>query len=408
MILKDIKYRELKAIIDFMYRGEVYVIENQVLPLLKAAQTLKVKGLGEVDLQYDQFDYAAQNASDDESEDPSSKSFENHPGSETEDHSFCLSDACKKAFRQVQSVIELNDKGDSVQTSMIKEIGEVEQQNGQSAYEFLCESEDIDIERSENDPCDETEDHSFCFSDAQKKAFEQIQPVIEQTDKGDFAEVDLQDGQSGIESQNLFHDESEDPSVKVSENYPDNETINLSFCFSEAQKTTFRQTQSRIEQNDSLQTLMIKELGEVGLQYDQSGYEAQNASNDESEDTSTENHPGNETVNQSLCFSDVQEKASRQMQSVIEHNENANPALETMIMETPKIKQKVCDDMQASIPHSSASTEPLEFSKEKFSPSMLKKILEKGFVLEQSLQDSVSNLNKQTFTTCNVSIHFII
>lgn len=48
VILKDMKYRDLKAIVDFMYRGEVNVSEDQLTALLKTAETLKVKGLAEV------------------------------------------------------------------------------------------------------------------------------------------------------------------------------------------------------------------------------------------------------------------------------------------------------------------------------------------------------------------------
>ncbi|KAK8776090.1 hypothetical protein V5799_030551 [Amblyomma americanum] len=45
VILKDMRYMELKAIVDFMYRGEVNVSQDHLTALLKAADTLKVKGL---------------------------------------------------------------------------------------------------------------------------------------------------------------------------------------------------------------------------------------------------------------------------------------------------------------------------------------------------------------------------
>lgn len=48
VILKDIKYSELKALIDFMYKGEVNVTQEQLSTLLKTAETLKIKGLAEV------------------------------------------------------------------------------------------------------------------------------------------------------------------------------------------------------------------------------------------------------------------------------------------------------------------------------------------------------------------------
>lgn len=48
VVLKDMKIDELKAIIDFMYRGEVNVSQNQLGNLLKTAEVLRVKGLTEV------------------------------------------------------------------------------------------------------------------------------------------------------------------------------------------------------------------------------------------------------------------------------------------------------------------------------------------------------------------------
>lgn len=45
VILKDFKYAELRAIVDFMYHGEVNVSREQLSSLLKAAEALQVKGL---------------------------------------------------------------------------------------------------------------------------------------------------------------------------------------------------------------------------------------------------------------------------------------------------------------------------------------------------------------------------
>lgn len=47
VILKDILFSEVKAILDYMYKGEVNVGQDQLSGLLKAAETLKVKGLVE-------------------------------------------------------------------------------------------------------------------------------------------------------------------------------------------------------------------------------------------------------------------------------------------------------------------------------------------------------------------------
>lgn len=48
VILKDIKYSDLKIIIDFMYCGEVNVSQEQLPAILKTAETLKIKGLAEM------------------------------------------------------------------------------------------------------------------------------------------------------------------------------------------------------------------------------------------------------------------------------------------------------------------------------------------------------------------------
>lgn len=41
VILKDVRFLDLRAIIDFMYRGEVNVGQDQLAALLKTAETLK-------------------------------------------------------------------------------------------------------------------------------------------------------------------------------------------------------------------------------------------------------------------------------------------------------------------------------------------------------------------------------
>ncbi|XP_046908131.2 LOW QUALITY PROTEIN: uncharacterized protein LOC124489786 [Dermatophagoides farinae] len=48
VILKDINYEDLQAIINFMYSGEVNVSYSQLGPLLKTAEALKIKGLTDV------------------------------------------------------------------------------------------------------------------------------------------------------------------------------------------------------------------------------------------------------------------------------------------------------------------------------------------------------------------------
>ncbi|XP_026480908.1 longitudinals lacking protein, isoforms J/P/Q/S/Z-like isoform X5 [Ctenocephalides felis] len=46
-ILKDVKYQELRAMIDYMYRGQVNISQDQLGALLKAAETLQIKGLSD-------------------------------------------------------------------------------------------------------------------------------------------------------------------------------------------------------------------------------------------------------------------------------------------------------------------------------------------------------------------------
>lgn len=46
IILKDVKFEELRAMIDYMYRGEVNIPEDQLGPLLEAAESLQIRGLG--------------------------------------------------------------------------------------------------------------------------------------------------------------------------------------------------------------------------------------------------------------------------------------------------------------------------------------------------------------------------
>ena len=44
MILKDVKFTDLKVMVDFMYYGEVNVSQEQLPYILKTAEMLKIKG----------------------------------------------------------------------------------------------------------------------------------------------------------------------------------------------------------------------------------------------------------------------------------------------------------------------------------------------------------------------------
>lgn len=48
VFLKDVKFVEMKALLEFMYRGEVSVDQDRLSSLLKVAENLRIKGLAEV------------------------------------------------------------------------------------------------------------------------------------------------------------------------------------------------------------------------------------------------------------------------------------------------------------------------------------------------------------------------
>ncbi|XP_044734335.1 protein bric-a-brac 1-like isoform X2 [Chrysoperla carnea] len=48
IIMRDIKWPELKAAVEFMYKGEINVSQEQIGPLLKVAESLKIRGLADV------------------------------------------------------------------------------------------------------------------------------------------------------------------------------------------------------------------------------------------------------------------------------------------------------------------------------------------------------------------------
>lgn len=48
VIIKDVKWEELKALVEFMYRGEINVAQEQIRPLLKLAEMFQIRGLTDV------------------------------------------------------------------------------------------------------------------------------------------------------------------------------------------------------------------------------------------------------------------------------------------------------------------------------------------------------------------------
>lgn len=53
IILKDIRWFELKAVVEFMYKGEINVCQEDIAPLLQVAESLKIRGLADVNNEHD-------------------------------------------------------------------------------------------------------------------------------------------------------------------------------------------------------------------------------------------------------------------------------------------------------------------------------------------------------------------
>lgn len=72
VIMKDMKYAELKAIVDFIYKGEVNVSHYQLTGLLKTAELLNIKGLMEVANENINFEPLEKEISEQQSDDSAS------------------------------------------------------------------------------------------------------------------------------------------------------------------------------------------------------------------------------------------------------------------------------------------------------------------------------------------------
>lgn len=46
VFLKDVSFSDLKALVDYMYKGEVNVAQEQLASFLQTAEALDVKGIG--------------------------------------------------------------------------------------------------------------------------------------------------------------------------------------------------------------------------------------------------------------------------------------------------------------------------------------------------------------------------
>ena len=68
VILKDTRWPELKAIVEYMYRGEISVAQEQLPSLLRVAETLKIRGLSELNSDHRRAAAAAAAAAAEEEE----------------------------------------------------------------------------------------------------------------------------------------------------------------------------------------------------------------------------------------------------------------------------------------------------------------------------------------------------
>uniref|UniRef100_A0A6B2EFY7 BTB domain-containing protein n=1 Tax=Phlebotomus kandelakii TaxID=1109342 RepID=A0A6B2EFY7_9DIPT len=63
IIMKEVKWPELKAVVEYMYKGEINVSQDQIAPLLRVAQMLKIRGLADVNGDQDVNTSASSNTS---------------------------------------------------------------------------------------------------------------------------------------------------------------------------------------------------------------------------------------------------------------------------------------------------------------------------------------------------------
>ncbi|XP_055526783.1 protein bric-a-brac 1-like isoform X2 [Wyeomyia smithii] len=79
IIMRDVKWPELKAIVDFMYKGEINVSQDQIGPLLKIAEMLKIRGLADVngDQELNQIQEPSASAADENNSNNESNSSSN-------------------------------------------------------------------------------------------------------------------------------------------------------------------------------------------------------------------------------------------------------------------------------------------------------------------------------------------
>lgn len=147
VILTDVKYKELQAVIDFMYDGEINVSEEHLAPLIKVAEALKVKVLGDVTI-------------GDESEFHIGDESECHVGDESESNSSNESKPLPGAVSGVQSGDE-SELHSGVPVSRVQSDDESE---SQSRAVSRIQSEDESESQSSTVSKIQTDDELECSS----------------------------------------------------------------------------------------------------------------------------------------------------------------------------------------------------------------------------------------------------
>ncbi|XP_065220387.1 protein tramtrack, alpha isoform-like [Planococcus citri] len=78
VILKDVKFSDIKALVQFMYKGEINVDNSELTSLLKTAEELRIKGLAEVSWRSDR-EMEAPESGDEDLDQPQPKRLKSEP-----------------------------------------------------------------------------------------------------------------------------------------------------------------------------------------------------------------------------------------------------------------------------------------------------------------------------------------
>ncbi|XP_063991942.1 broad-complex core protein isoforms 1/2/3/4/5-like isoform X2 [Diachasmimorpha longicaudata] len=87
IFLRDMRMWELQALVEFMYRGEVYVEEQQLTRLMQAAEALQVRGLSSQGREAAQGDSPTAQSSSSTPSNPSSPSKQTHSSYKNDENS---------------------------------------------------------------------------------------------------------------------------------------------------------------------------------------------------------------------------------------------------------------------------------------------------------------------------------